>query len=214
MISCNQGNPTSVNNALNDDSTSLDNLDVSPPLPVEQDRYAWQKPDLVMNKLGDLSNKVIADIGAGTGYFTFRLMQEADQVIAIDIDPNMINLIETFRQNLDSIQQLKVDPRLATPDDPKLINNEVDVVVIINTIGYIDDRKAYLENLHKKIRNDGEIMIVDFKLKRIPSNIAPDVAYRVSLLELEDLLTGAGYDVIESDDRSLDYQYIVKARKI
>ncbi len=37
------------------------------------DRRSWQNPDLVLDKLGNLDGKVVADIGAGTGYFTFRL---------------------------------------------------------------------------------------------------------------------------------------------
>ncbi|NJO92951.1 MAG: hypothetical protein HC831_31295 [Chloroflexia bacterium] len=40
------------------------------------EREKWQKPDLVIDKLGDLSNKTIGDIGAGTGYFSFRLAKK------------------------------------------------------------------------------------------------------------------------------------------
>jgi len=187
------------------------------PLPstieLEKQRYAWQKPELVINKLGNLEDKVVADIGAGTGYFTFRLLQRAKKVIAVDIDPNMLNLIEVFRENVDSSQQTKVETRIASPDDPNLYLEEVDVVVIINTIGYIQDRQLYLSNLREKIKEGGEIMIVDFKMKQIPGNIAPDPTYRLSLLELETILVQSGYHVIESDDRSLDYQYIVLASK-
>ena len=210
---CNQSNPTFVNES-NTAVTEIPNDNISPSLVVEQDRYAWQKPDLVIDKLGNLDGKVVADIGAGTGYFTFRLMQSAEKVIAIDIDQDMINLIEIFRQNLDSINQIKVEPRIATPDNPNLKDEEVDIVVIINTIGYIEDRDQYLETLSKAMKDSAQLMIVDFKLKRIPSNIAPAIEYRVSLLEMEELLSKHGYEVIESDDRSLDYQYIVQAVKI
>jgi len=187
----------------------------SKPLPAkEKRRYAWQKPELVIEKIGDIEGKVIADIGAGTGYFTFRLIGQADKVIAVDIDPDMLNLIEIFRNDhLDTLQQVKITTRLAQADSPNLRNDEIDIALIINTIGYIEDRNAYLENLRSAIMEGGEVMIVDFKMKRIPDNIAPPADYRVSLLELENILETAGYKNISTDDRSLDYQYIVKATR-
>ncbi len=176
-------------------------------------RAAWQKPALVVDQLGDLEGKVIADIGTGTGYFAFRLINKAKKVIAVDIDPDMLNLIELFRDNLDSLQQSKISTRLAATDSPNLEKDEVDIALIINTIGFIEDRTAYLENLRSVIMSGGEVVIVDFKMKRIPDNIAPPIEYRVSLLELENILVASGYDNISTDDRSLDYQYIVKATR-
>lgn len=176
-------------------------------------RLAWQKPDLVINKLGDLNDKVIADIGAGTGYFTFRLATKASKVIALDIDPNMIDLIELFRSNLDKAMQERIETRVVSPNDPKLGFSEVDIAIIINTIGYIEDRETYLRNLRQSIKEDGMLMIVDFKLKRIPGNIAADPAYRVSILDMEEALTSAGYHSVFTDDTSLDYQYIILASR-
>jgi len=180
----------------------------------DQKRYAWQKPELVIRSLGDIEDKIIADIGAGTGYFTFRLVRSAKQVIAVDIDRDMIDLVELFRSNLDSTEQAKIVTRLATPEDPKLAKDEVDVAMIINTIGYIEDRPSYLDNLHNSLKPGGLLFIVDFKMKMIPDDIAPSADYRVSLLELEEDLQAAGYSAINTDDTSLDYQYIVKAYNI
>ncbi|MEL6122214.1 MAG: class I SAM-dependent methyltransferase [Bacteroidota bacterium] len=175
-------------------------------------RFAWQKPTLVIEKLGDLNGKTIADIGAGTGYFTFRMSSEADKVIAIDIDPDMIELINIFSNNLDSLQRSRIETRLAVADNPRLAIHEVDKAIIINTIGYIQDKKAYLRTLKRGIKPDGTIMIVDFKMKRIPADIAPAPANRVSILDIENMLVEDGYTDIKTDDRSLDYQYIITAR--
>ena len=84
----------------------------------DEKRYAWQKPELVIDLLGELEDHVVADIGAGTGYFAFRLVSKAKKVIAVDIDPNMIDLMELFKDNLDTVTQGKIDMRLATPEDP------------------------------------------------------------------------------------------------
>ncbi len=179
----------------------------------EKGRFAWQKPAQVINKLGDLSGKTVADIGAGTGYFTFRLIRKAEKVVAIDIDPEMIALIDLLKVNLDSIQQSRLETRLALPDDPKLGEEEVDVVLIINTIAYINDRDAYLNNLMRSLKEGGLIMIVDYKMKRIASEIAPPSTERLTMLEIEETLERVGYKNIVTDDISLEYQYMISARK-
>ncbi|RMF57468.1 MAG: class I SAM-dependent methyltransferase, partial [Calditrichaeota bacterium] len=77
-------------------------------------REEWQKPDWVIEQLGDLQDKVVADIGAGTGYFSFRIAKKAQKVIAIDIDERFLNYIEEKNKTL----QLPVETRLVEPDDP------------------------------------------------------------------------------------------------
>jgi len=183
------------------------------PVDTNKGRLAWQKPSEVINKIGDLTGKTVADIGAGTGYFTFRFIRQAEKVIAIDIDQEMIDLIEMFKENLDPEQQKKIETRLATPEDAKLWPEEADVIVIINTIGYIEDPTKYLTKLRRGLAPGGMIMIVDFKMKRIIEEIAPPTQYRVSILELENMLSKAGYSDIETDDTSLDYQYMIVAQK-
>lgn len=178
----------------------------------DEGRIIWQKPAEVVRLLGDISDKTIADIGAGSGYFTFRFALKAKKVIAIDIDPTMIKIVETFKHHLPVEIQSKIETRLALPNDPKLKKEEVDIVVIINTIGYIENRAAYLDVLREGIKEDGEIFILDFKTKNIPIN-APPMEYRVPLGTLETDLSNSGFEIITSDDRTLDYQYIVKAKK-
>ena len=178
----------------------------------EENRIVWQKPEEVVKLLGDISNKTIADIGAGTGYFTFRFALKAQKVIAIDIDPTMIQILESFRNRLPEEIYHRIEPRMALPNDPQLKEGEADIVVIINTIGYIDNRQAYLKTLQKGLAEDGEIMILDFKTKNIPIN-APPMKDRVPLGTLEKELTESGYTILSSDDRTLDYQYIIRARK-
>ena len=177
----------------------------------DQKRYAWQKPQLVIDRLGDIDEKVVADIGAGTGYFSFRLVKKSKRVIAVDIDQNMIDLMDLFIDNLDTSEQEKIETRLASSDDPNLKEQEVDVAIIINTIGYINDRTDYLNRLRTSLKPGGLLFIVDFKMKRIPDDIAPSAQYRVNILDLEHDLIESGYSALSVDDISLDYQYIIKA---
>ncbi len=178
----------------------------------DEGRIVWQKPEEVVKLLGDISDKTIVDIGAGSGYFTFRFALKAKKVIAIDIDPDMIKIIETFKQQLPSEIQNKIETRLALPNDPKIKANEADVIIIINTIGYIEKRVEYLKKLYKSLPEKGQIFILDFKTKNIPIN-APPMEYRVPIGTLETELTGIGFKIIASDDRTLDYQFILRAEK-
>ncbi len=172
------------------------------------ERAIWQKPSLVIDRLGDLSYATVADIGAGAGYFSFRLANKAQKVLAIDIEKSALRYIDSLKTTLPNNIGKKVESRLATPDDPKLADQEVDVIVIINTIAYIKDLPAYLQKLKKSLRPNGRIMVIDYKMKRLPIN-APPKTERVYLDKIEDMLVDAGFKLETSDDTTLDYQYIV-----
>jgi len=180
---------------------------------INKDRDIWQKPSIVLDLLGDLSDKTVADIGAGTGYFTFRIALKAQKVIAIDIDTLSLELINTFKRNLPKELQGKIETRLAKTDDPLLEKEEADIIVIINTISEIGERKKYLKTLLPGLKKGGKLVIVDYKLKKLPIQEAPPQEQRVPLNVLENDLAQIGYDPVISDDTSLDYQYIVFAHK-
>jgi len=179
---------------------------------VDGNRGTWQKPDKVLEMLGDLKEKTIADIGAGIGYFSIKLLVKAEKVIAIDIDPEMIQILNGIK-GLNNKFEDRLDVRLATPTDPQLKPKEVDIILIVNTISYIQPRVEYLKNLKDKLKEGGSIVIVDFKTKKFPDYIkeAPEYADRVYLHVVEEQLEEAGYKISNSDDTSLEFQYMVVA---
>ena len=181
-------------------------------LQANKSRDIWQRPSDVIDLLGDVSEFKIADIGAGTGFFSFRLLLRGASVIAIDIDPRMLEIIESFKQNLSSEMQTKLETRLALPSDAKIEKDEVDIILIINTIGYIENRIEYLRQLYEVLPEGGKILIVDFKSRQLPVE-APSLEYRVPLFQLEQDLVNSGFTSIESNDAILDYQYTVLASK-
>ena len=174
-----------------------------------RDRTIWQKPYDVIHMLGSLEGKTVADIGAGSGYFSFRFIYEAAHVIAIDIEPEIIQLmdqeIKFYKQDL----QDKIEARLATPNDPKLQPAEADIVFMSNTYTYLPNRVNYLKDLKSKFKPGGKIMIIDFKKKLSP--IGPAQKNRLAQSEVEQNLLDAGYRLLVSDDRKLEYQYIIIA---
>ena len=213
MISCKPAvNETPSTPSAVDPPLDLEELDRTNVRDQNIGRDVWQKRQLVIGMLGDLSDKVVADIGAGTGYFAFRIVLKAKKVIAIDIDPEMIKEMEYLKEVLPDSYKDKFETRLAEPDNPHLNPYEADIAIIINTIGYIDNTEEYLRNLRKSIKHGGKIMIVDFKMKKLPDDVAPDKEYRVPLFQMESTLEAAGYSEIRSDDTSLDFQYIIMAK--
>lgn len=172
-------------------------------------RSSWQKPNLVIEKLGDISNKTIADIGAGTGYFTFRMAFKAKKIIATDIDTNMIALINEFAVNLPPEIQSKIETRLVKANDPMIQAGECDAIVIINTIAYIKDAKNYLKKLHKAMKPGDTLMIVDFKSASITGIVSQTqtIDYHRVMQDLKE----AGFTSSAVDLKTLEYQYIILA---
>jgi SAM-dependent methyltransferase len=177
----------------------------------DRDRNIWQKPEMVISMLGDLKGKTVADIGAGSGYFAFRLTPRAEKVIGIDIDPGFISFLDSMKVRLPESYRNRFVSRLAKPDDPMLGPEEADAVIIVNTYAYIDNRTQYLKTLYKGVAPGGRLLIVDFKKNDIP--IGPPDHFRITLNDVRRELISAGFKVIQVDLESLDYQYIIIAEK-
>lgn len=176
-------------------------------------RELWQKPQLVIEKMGDLSHKTVADIGSGSGSFARRLTQVAKKVIAIELDPRFIEYMDSIKRvELSPAYQSRFETRLATTTDSNLKPDEADIVIMVNTYLYVQNRKAYLKHLLDRLPEGGQLFVVDFKKKRIPLR-NPAQRFRVPLYEVEQELEQVGFKNIVSDDRALDYQYIVSAEK-
>ena len=173
------------------------------------DRVIWQKPDLVIEQLGNVQGKVVADLGAGTGYFSRRIAYKGARVIAIDIDPHAIRWMEDQRAKFPPELQKRLEIRQAAPDDPHLRAGEVDIVLLVNTYSFIEDRINYFIRLKNAIKTGGQIVIIDFKKQDTP--FGPPVEERVDDADVEKELEAAGYTILKSDKESLQYQYIIKA---
>lgn len=180
---------------------------------LHTNRGIWQKPDVVVALLGDLENKVVADIGAGTGFFTYKILPRAEKVIAIDIEPSFIQYLDSLKAiNLPESQYWRLETRLAEPDMPAPINyQEVDVILVVNTYTYLKDRIKYLQSLRENLKPGGKLVIIDFKKKRTP--VGPPQEIRMPLYVVEEELYQAGFEYVHTNDTYLDFQYILTAEK-
>ncbi|MCK5701500.1 MAG: class I SAM-dependent methyltransferase [Cyclobacteriaceae bacterium] len=195
---------------FNEDSL-IDQSEFSIELNTDPDpnRGSWQNPDLVIEKLGDLSGKIVADIGSGSGYFTFPISRVANKVLAIDIEQRYLDYIEDRKLELPIEQADVIETRLTVEDEPNLHTDEVDVILMVNVFYYLNDRSAYMKIVNNALRENGILVLVDFKPGDLPVGPSGD---KVPLGEVSENLKSAGFTDVSLDLESLQYQYIITAK--
>lgn len=176
-------------------------------------REVWQQPAFVLDAMGDLEEKVVADIGAGRGFLVPYVAPYCDRMIAIEIDPKLVDYLrDTLRPAiLPTNQQTRLEARLTVPDQPGLNDAEADVILLVNTLMYIDEPAAYLKKLYPKLKAGGRLVVVDWKSRE--TAYGPPVEERIPFLNLREMLVADGFKVTRSDETTLDYQYLVVAEK-
>ena len=124
-------------------------------------RDSWQQPDKVIAALDLHPGEVVADLGSGGGYFTFKLARAvapSGKIYAVDVDKDMIELVA---KRLKGESGNNVETILATATDPLLPQTGVDLIFTVNTYHHIADRLAYFANARKYLRPAGRIAIID-----------------------------------------------------
>jgi SAM-dependent methyltransferase len=117
--------------------------------------------DRVMDILGVSSGKAVADIGAGSGWFTVRAARRVGAsgvVYAVDINPEAIRHIDE-RANNEKLQNVKTI--LGKEDNPLLPANSVDAVLLLKTYHEVAQPVALLQNLHTALRAGAKVGVID-----------------------------------------------------
>ncbi len=126
------------------------------------DRDEWQHPEEVIKALKIQAGDQVADLGAGSGYFTFRLADAVGptgNVYAVDIDAEM-NAYLAQRVQDKGYQNIEVV--LARPNNPGLPDNSIDLIFSSNTYHHLEERVTYFANIRQDLQPDGSIAIIDF----------------------------------------------------
>ena len=174
----------------------------------DEERAAWQKPELVIEKLGDIEGKTIGDIGAGTGYFSFRMAELGANVTAIDVDERFQNFI---KEKIAKETTINLKTKLVGYDNPELAENEFDALIIVDTYHHFNDKIEYMTHCFNGLKAGGVLMNVDFKNKETAHG--PPVDHRISAEEVKKDLLKVGFTNVEIDQTTLSEQYIITAKK-
>jgi ubiquinone/menaquinone biosynthesis C-methylase UbiE len=148
------------------------------------DRDLWQRPDQIMDAMGIADASVVADIGAGSGWFTIRLARRVGPqgvVYAEDVQSEMINAItrRVQKEGLTNVRAVR-----GQNSDPRLPAGSLDAVLVVDAYHEVEDRVTMLANLKRALKPQGRIGVVDFKLDGTgpgPSpeeRVSPDVVVK------------------------------------
>lgn len=152
-------------------------------------RDAWQQPKAVLESLNILPGAHVADLGAGGGYFTFRFAEEVGptgKVYAVDIDRDALNVITQYSR-VKGIANVEVV--LATESDPRLPEDQIDLIFICNTVHHLQNRLAYFRNVARYLRSKGRIAIID----NSPTGFAWLFGQKTSKERIQKEMEEAGY---------------------
>jgi cyclopropane fatty-acyl-phospholipid synthase-like methyltransferase len=158
-------------------------------------RDAWQMPGRVIEALTLASGQSVADIGAGTGYFSVRLARSTPSptVYAVDIEPSMVAYLKARAakeglKNLTAVQGSAGSANLPSP---------VDTILIVDTYHHIPSRVAYFTALKNSLKPGGRLAVIDFR-KDSPSG--PPVEFRFTPEQISKELAEAGYALVQQHE--------------
>jgi ubiquinone/menaquinone biosynthesis C-methylase UbiE len=185
----------------------FDDIDQAVKMFESAERDAWQKPDEVVTQLQLRSGDVVADIGAGTGYFTRRFAAAVGPqgtVMGLDIEPAMVTHIneEAQKRGLTNVSARQVPPH-----DPQLAPQSVDVVFICDTYHHMRERVAYLRLLARALKPNGRVVIVDFQKRPLP--LGPPMEWKLAPETVTEEFRQAGFQLVRSAE-FLPYQYFLE----
>ena len=171
------------------------------------DRDAWQKPDQIMDALAIADGSVVADIGAGAGWFTIRLARRVGPngtVYAQDVQRQML---EAIRRRVAREGLRNVETRLGAGSAPNLPGGSLDAVLVVDVYPEVEDRITFLRNLTAALKPGGRLGIVNYRPGRGGPGPAPQEGVRVKSASVEGDAQAAGLRVLAR--QPLPYQYLL-----
>ena len=130
-------------------------------------RSVEENPKLAVKLLNLKKNMIVADFGAGTGYFTSHLAEQCSLVFAVDIQPEMIEL---NKKNMKSKNLKNVQYILNTPKKTKLPINSVDLILLVDVYHELEFPFEVLNDMKKALKPNGLIVLLEFRAEdpRVP----------------------------------------------
>ena len=169
-------------------------------------RDAYQKPHEVVHALGIKPGEVIADIGAGSGYFTFHLARhvgDKGKVYAVDVSPEMVLHVN---RRIREQKVTNVVSLLADPDDPLLSDRSVNRFFFSESWHHIENQAKYLSLMKRMLKPGGEVVMIDFHKKELP--VGPPMQMRIAREDLIKQMESSGYRLTK-EHSFLPYQYFL-----
>jgi ubiquinone/menaquinone biosynthesis C-methylase UbiE len=149
-------------------------------------RVVEEQPDRVVAGMGLAPDAQVADIGAGTGYFTFRIAEAVPtgRVYAVDVQPEML---EILRKRIERRAITNVTPVLGAEDDPKLPAESLDAVLLVDAYHEFAYPFEMMQGIRSALRPGGRVFLIEYRGEdpRIPIKPLHKMTQAQAITELE-----------------------------
>jgi ubiquinone/menaquinone biosynthesis C-methylase UbiE len=130
---------------------------------VRPERESDERPDQALDAIGVPRGSTVADIGAGVGYFTWRLAERVGAsgvVYGEDIQQQMLDMLA---KNVEARHLVNVREVLGSPDDPKLPKNSLDLVLLVDVYHEFSEPEKMLDRIRDAMKPGGRIVFLEYR---------------------------------------------------
>jgi len=174
------------------------------------ERESEEHPDQALDAVGIERGSTVADVGAGVGYYTWRLAQRVGPqgvVYGEDIQPEMLRQLQ---QNMAVRKLNNVKPVLGAFDDPKLPKDALDLVILVDVYHEFSEPEKMLRHIRESLKPGGRLVLLEYRAEDPSVPIRPEHEMTVAGVKAEVLPEGFKFDkVIEV----LPWQHIIIFRR-
>ncbi|HEY1342133.1 MAG TPA: class I SAM-dependent methyltransferase [Bryobacteraceae bacterium] len=177
---------------------------------VRPEREAEEAPDAALDAIGIAKGATVADIGAGVGYFTWRMATRVGtggKVYAVDIQPEML---AQLRRNMQQRKIANVEPVLGEIDDPKLPAAAVDLILLVDVYHEFSEPQKMLRHMREALKPDGRLVLLEYRGEDPAVPIRPE--HKMTVAQVKAELEAEGFHLDRADE-SLPRQHILIFRK-
>ena len=170
------------------------------------EREAEEEPSRAIEALGLRAGMTVADIGAGSGYYTVRMARKVGpegKVYATDIQVGMLSLL---MRRAKQEQIPNIVPVLGAVDDPKLPPGSLDLALMVDVYHELSAPQAFVRRLREALKPDGRLVLIEFRKEdpRVPIR----EEHKMSVAQVRQELSADGYAIDEVID-ILPWQHII-----
>lgn len=162
-----------------------------------ENRKEEERTDLLIQALELEADDVVADIGAGSGYFTFRISKLVPQgsVLAVDIQPEMLNMIQK-KMTGDRISNIKLI--LGDIDDPALPEDSVDLVLMVDAYHEFSHPREMMEAIVASLAPEGRVVLAEYRAEDPEVMIKP--THKMTEAQAVKEMAAVGLELVENKD--------------
>jgi predicted methyltransferase len=170
------------------------------------DREATQQPEKVLDALKIASGSTVADIGAGTGYFSVRLAKRVGpqgRVLATDIQPQMLAFL---KENMHAASLHNIEPILCTPTDAKLPEDQLDLALMVDVYHELAYPEETMAQVRRALKPEGRLVLVEYRGEDPSVPIKPE--HKMTLAQVRSEIEPMGFELKEV------FEFLVQQRVI